>query len=146
MARRSSVPQGYSLIELVYVVAIVSVLAVLAVPHIHRARMTANEKAALATVRTILEAQALYFARHQTYGTLAELISETFVDDSLGGESKAGYVYVVENVSRQDFALLAQPSAFGVTGNKSYYADSSGVICYQEDPSGAGPDSPPVGK
>src|SRR5689334_19876754 len=51
---------GFTLIELLIVVAMIAVLATIAFPIMLRARITANEGAAVAALRTIHSAQASY--------------------------------------------------------------------------------------
>ncbi len=143
--RRPSRPssRGFSFVELLMVVAIISILAALAVPYLHRVKMTAQEKSAQANVRTLFEGEALYHSRFQRYGTLDQLVNERFIDRSFVAGHRDGYDYTVSASTWSHFELRAVPNAPGVTGEKGYYVDETGVIRYTQDGSPPTASSPP---
>src|SRR5882762_3595344 len=68
--------KGFSLIELLIVVAIILIIAAIAIPNLLRAKMQANEAAAVATLRTINTAQVVYSSTYSiptVFATLPEL-------------------------------------------------------------------------
>ncbi len=60
--------KGFSLIELLIVVAIILIIAAIAIPNLLRARISANDSAAAATIRTINTAEVTYSTSYVTSG------------------------------------------------------------------------------
>ncbi len=74
--------RGFTIIELMIVVVLIAILSMIAVPNMLAARVTANETAAIASLRTISNAQAQYQVAARAdvdadgtgeFGTLSEL-------------------------------------------------------------------------
>src|SRR5438093_5997457 len=100
--------KGFSLIELLIVVAIILIIAAIAIPNLLRARMSANESAAVQATRTITTAQIQYQATYPTIGYGATLTAlggaqpcapssatACIIDDQLTTGSKQGYIFSV---------------------------------------------------
>ena len=60
--------KGFSLIELLIVVAIILIIAAIAIPNLLRARISANDSAAAATIRTINTAEVTYSTTYVSAG------------------------------------------------------------------------------
>ena len=69
---------GFTLIELMIVVAIIAIIASIAIPRLMSARLSANESAALSTLRSISSAQA-------------QLQSSAAIDSDADGGGEFGY-------------------------------------------------------
>ncbi len=53
--------RGFTLIELLIVVAIIAIIAAIAIPALLRARISANESAAIGDIRTVGSASTSYY-------------------------------------------------------------------------------------
>src|SRR5262249_34381956 len=112
MARGSSRTAGFTLIELLIAVGTVAILAAIALPNVLRARISANEASALASLRVIHTAQSTFASECGGNGyaqLLADLVkppagsSHAFISADLGNDpsSKSGYTITLaaENVA-----------------------------------------------
>jgi type IV pilus assembly protein PilA len=135
--------KGFSLIELLIVVAIILIIAAIAIPNLLRSRMAANEASAVGSLRTINTAAVTYFT---TYGigypsTLAKLgpastassTTADLIDSVLASGAKSGFSFsfsaaAAVSGSVNQYSITATPLSAGVTGQRSFFTDQSGVI------------------
>lgn len=137
---------GFSLIELLIVVAIILIIAAIAIPSLIRARISANEAAAVENCRTITSAEVIYYT---TYGigfsaSLSNLQSPTsgsptssaadLIDSVLASGTKSGYTvtYAANTPDPsgyfQNYKLNADPVIANVTGIRHFFTDEPAVI------------------
>ena len=118
---------GFSLLELLIVVGIILVIATMAIPSLLRSRQNANENAAVASLRTISNAQAAYVANGGSYGSISGLIGQQLLDERFTS-SMSGYNYSI-TASTFAFSVTANPVSPS-TGRYGYYMTTDGVIRY----------------
>ena len=153
--------KGFSLIELLIVVAIILIIAAIAIPNLLRARISANESSAVASLRTINTAQVTYITNYPTLGysdTLLKLaqpqpgnpISSTaagMLDWVLGCPAQpcrhSGYDFTIMNAVGTpvyNYDLTAVPAIPQQTGTRGFCSDrqssvrfdpSGGIVCTQ---------------
>jgi prepilin-type N-terminal cleavage/methylation domain-containing protein len=149
--------KGFSLIELLIVVAIILIIAAIAIPNLLRAKIAANQSAAVGTLRTINSAEETFSSTYNdgfttdlvqlggAPGPLASCAAAQLVDEVLSTApfQKGGYAYTYAN--NNVLALTAGvPAACGAsgftgfsvsagpvslsTGTAAYCIDETGVI------------------
>jgi type IV pilus assembly protein PilA len=136
--------RGFSLIELLIVIAIILIIITIAVPNLTRARMHAQETAAIAAIKTIHTAQVQYYSTYGKYATsLTELgppasgaasaASADIIGNDLAQGKKQGYLFTLTG-SGGNYIINGTPETFGNTGSKTFYSDQSMVIRVNEGP------------
>src|SRR6185437_9395547 len=141
---------GFSLIELLIVVAIILIIAAIAIPSLLRAKISADESAAAASIRQISTAQISYAAAYPLVGyaaTLATLgpadvscsagpnsTNACILDNVLSSGVKSGYSFVSVgsaggsgNPNSQFFSGSA-PNNYNVTGVRNFCMVTDGVL------------------
>src|ERR1700730_18613719 len=140
--------RGFSLIELLIVVAIILIIAAIAIPNLIRARISANESSAAASVRTVVTANIEYLTSYPAEGYAPNLASlgpggttcptggpsstnACIVDSVITSGTKHGYSLASEpngSVPYQGFVVSATPTTPGSSGARGFCAEEDGVV------------------
>jgi type IV pilus assembly protein PilA len=158
--------KGFSLIELLIVVAIILIIAAIAIPNLLRARIAANESAAVSAVRTINTAEVTYSTTYPTVGyapALANLggpaavcgsggsgpvqATACLIDDVLAqataAPGKSGYTYAATPVAtgtiNTSYTVGASPLNFNQSGVRNFCSNDDGVLRFDPGASGSAP-------
>lgn len=138
---------GFSLIELMIVVAVIIIIAALAVPQLLRARMAANEAAAVSALRTLSTQEINYLSSwSQGYsptllalgpplpGNSATPSSSDMIDQVLASGIRGGYQFLYTPLvpsgggSPTGYTVTANPISPGITGEWYFFLDQSNTI------------------
>jgi type IV pilus assembly protein PilA len=139
-AHNATAPRGFSIMEIMIAVSIILVLAAIEIPNLLRARIAANQAAAVASLRTIEAAEITYAVTYNRGYTssLAQLGPAQGPSSSEGADlidsltargQKGGYSYVyipgpVVDGKVDTYTLHAVPSAPCSTGFEYYSVGS----------------------
>jgi type II secretory pathway pseudopilin PulG len=149
------------LVLLVLFVACIGIIAAIAIPSLLRARVSANEYAAIGNLRTMISAQAAYQNANRGFYDSPECLANpqgcipnypatapSFLDPTFPASgTRQGYVYafhpgpVPEEFSRAvssptsiaSYAFTAVPMQRNQTGVRSFCGDDTGMICAYAD-------------
>lgn len=136
--------KGFTLVEIMIVVAIIALLAAIAIPNLLRAKLAANESAAIAALKTVATAAHTYRASNTAYpDNLTVLSSATppYIDSVLGGGTKQGYNFTLTGTST-GFEATANPQSPGTSGNRYFFVDTSAVIRFANNTTATGNSTP----
>lgn len=138
---RSDTPRGFTVLEMMIVVTIILIIAAVEIPNLMRARMSANQAAAVANLKSIEAAEITYAVTYNRgySSTLSQLGPSSqaastqaadLIDGMLAGGQKGGYSYLyvpgpVIDGKVETYTLKAAPSMPCSTGVQYYSLDPS---------------------
>jgi prepilin-type N-terminal cleavage/methylation domain-containing protein len=150
--------RGFSLIELLIVVAIILIIAAIAIPNLLRARISANESAAVGNLRGINTAAVSYATAYPSVGYATTLVNMAgncngvvptnanacLIDNGLAAASvppgKSGYTYTYNGLVG-NYITLGDPVTPGRSGVKHFFTCEDGVIRFNINATAALTDS-----
>lgn len=110
---------------------IVALLAAIAIPNLLRARITANEAVAEATVKNISSAIETYAAANGGAYPADEYdltkANPPYLKESYNNKTIEGYYYT-ERFDPKGYAVVARPSSCGTSGIKNITATTGGIL------------------
>ena len=148
--------RGFSLIELMIVIAIIGILVAVGIPAYQAITRSANETAAIESLKTIAVSQRLYHKQKNgsAYGTFDQLITEVNLDKRFAGDAPvvSGYVFTIKVIPKASgqpafYSINADPQqseGLGATGKNHYYIDANSDNPKVNDQQPAGPNDNPV--
>ena len=137
--------RGFSLLELLIVVAIILIIASVSVPNLLRARMAANDVAAVTSLRALNTACFMYLTAYGGYpptltslgsppgGSLTSATAADLIDSVLASGSKSGYTFTYTAGAAvggqiSTYTVVADPITRGATGQRGFFTDQTGAI------------------
>ena len=140
------------------VIAIIGILIAVGITGYKAAKKSANEAAAIKTLRSIAEQQMLYYNAHQrsTFGTFDEMLNEGLLDTRFSGTTPVveGYVFQMKVIPKSTtqqagYSVNADPQVtqgVGATGKNHYYLDSNTNTIHVNAAQPASATDPPIGQ
>ncbi len=125
--------QGFTLVEIMIVVAIIALLAAIAIPNLLRAKMSANDAAAKATLKSLSTVSETYAASNSgSYPTAMTALTGATPpyiskDYCLGGPY-ASFTYDCSGMLVGGYTYTATPVTVGTSGTTTYTITTGGVL------------------
>lgn len=137
-------------------IPMILIIAAIAIPNLLRARLAANEAAAVSAIRVINTAEISYHSSYPDIGYACALTTlgggeptsrsaehAGLIDNALASGTKHGYRFVLQNCvnsgqGRNTYQIVAYPVTANQTGVRAFCSDEHDII--KVDPNGSGDD------
>lgn len=127
--------------SLLVMVAMIGIIAAIAIPSLLRARVAANEAAAIGDARAVLSAEVAFRGMAGSYGPIECLVNPkscvatypaggpVFLGKEQAEAKAGGYERAIVHADAESFVFVAAPLVPQQTGIRVFCADSTGVVC-----------------
>ncbi len=123
--------KGFTLVEIMIVVAIIALLAAIAIPNLLRAKMSANDALAKATLRSLSTASesyaTAYSGNYPTDETSLTGATPPYLNSSYCGRILSGFIITCNQFSNS-YTFTATPNTPGTSGTQTFTITTGGVL------------------